>query len=300
MVTVAVPTYERSAQLRRAIESVLAQDYEPIELIISDNASIDGTRELCEDYAARHASIRYVRQPVNVGPIANFEGLRSLARGAYLLFLGDDDWIDSRYVSACVASIDANPGSSLLAGRAMYHRPNGVDADPHPVNISDTDPRRRVLRFCREVRANGVFYGVTPVVLDQRVPALRNVMGSDMVHVMALAYLGPVRTLDEVSLHRTVDGTSVNLANVATVLGLGWFEANAPQVAIAYWIFRDIAIDSALYTELGSWGRLWLGAQAGAIVFLRFVPRAALKFARLQGQAIVIRVRAKVTKAQRR
>jgi glycosyltransferase involved in cell wall biosynthesis len=292
MVTVAVPTYERPGQLRRAIESVLSQDYEPIELIISDNGSTDGTQKLCQDYVDRIPSVRYVRHSVNVGPTLNFEGLRLLARGAYFLFLGDDDWIDSGYVSACVTSIEANPGTSLQAGRAIYHGSDGAHTDHHPVNISDADARRRVLAYCRQVRANGIFYGVTPVAVERCVPALRNVMGCDIVHVMALAYLGPVRTLDEVALHRTIAGTSVNLANVAAVLGVGWFQANAPQVAIAYWVFRDIAFDSPLYSELGRWGRLCLGARAGAIVFLRFVPRATLKFARLQGSALICQLRA--------
>jgi len=295
MVSVALPTYQRASQLRRAIESVLAQDYERIELIISDNASTDGTRELCEEYVARNPSIRYVRQPENVGPTCNFEQLRPLARGEYFLFLGDDDWIDPGYVSACVTSIEAHPGSALVAGRALYHRPGGVNAEPHPVNIEDEDPRRRVLRFCREVRSNGVFYGVMPVAMDRRAPALRNVQGGDMVHVMALAYLGRVRTLEDAALHRTVDGMTVSLANVAATLGLGWFQANAPQIAIAYWIFRDIAIDSPLYADLGRLGRLWLGLRAGSIVFARFVPPASVKFIRLKVSALSRRSRVRVS-----
>jgi glycosyltransferase involved in cell wall biosynthesis len=300
MVTIALPTYQRAAQLRRAIESVMAQDYEPISLIISDNASTDGTRELCEDYAASHPSIRYVRNPVNVGPTPNFEQLRRLAQGDYFLFLGDDDWIDPGYVSACVASIKAHPGSSLVAGLTLYHRADGISADLHPVNISDADPRRRVLKFCRQVRANGVFFGVMPVVIDRRAPALRNVLGGDIVHIMALAYLGSVRTLDGVAVHRTMDGMTVSLANVAATLGLGWFQTNAPQIAISYWIFRDIAVDSPLYAGLGRRGRLWLGLKAGGIVFLRFVPPAVLKFARLQAAATARRLRARGAPGQGR
>ena len=296
--TIAIPTYQRAAQLRRAIESVLAQDYEPIELIISDNASTDGTRELCEDYTARHPSIQYVRQPANVGPTANFQHLRPLAGGDYFMYLGDDDWLDPGYVSACVASIEDNPGRSLVAGRVFYHGPDGVDPDAYPVDIEDVDPRRRVLRYCRGVRANGVFYGVVPTFLDRRVPVMRNVLGGDWLHVMALAYLGQVHTLDEVVVHRTVGGTTVDLANVAATLGLGWFPATAPQIAIAYAVFREIAVESPLYAGLGRRGRIWLGARSGAILFLRFVPGAVVKFARLRAIGVVRRAQARPAPAQ--
>ncbi|MDQ1424317.1 MAG: hypothetical protein QOD72_1815 [Acidimicrobiaceae bacterium] len=290
MVTVALPTYQRATQLQRAIESVLAQDYEPVELIISDNGSTDGTRELCEDYVTRYPSIRYLRQPVNIGPTSNYEGLRPLARGDYFVFLGDDDWLDSRYVSACVASIESNPGSSLVAGQTIYHRVDGVEPDMNPVNLSAANPRRRVLDFCWRVRANSVFYGVTPIADDRRASALRNVMGGDWLRVMAFAYLGSVRTLDDVALHRTAGLKSARLADVGASLGLGWFQTNAPQIAIAYWIFREIAIDSPLYAELGRSGRLRLGLRAGGIIFVRFVPRAMAKFAGLQAAAVARRL----------
>jgi len=282
LVTIGLPTYQRTAKLRRAIESVLAQDYEPLELIISDNASTDGTRELCEEYVSQHAWMRYVRRSENVGPTRNFEGLRPLARGDYFLFLGDDDWLDPGYVSACVAALEAEPGFALVAGRAIYHGPQGQTADPHPVQLEDRRSRRRVLTYCRQVRANGVFYGVMPVDAERAARPLRNVQGGDMLHVMALGYLGRVRTLDDVAVHRSVDGMTVSLANVAATLGLGWFQANLPQLAIVYWVVRDIAFDSPVYAKLGRLGRLTLAAQAGGIVFFRFVPAAVAKFARLR------------------
>jgi glycosyltransferase involved in cell wall biosynthesis len=291
MVTIAVPTYNRAAKLRHAIESVIAQDHAPLELVISDNASTDGTQAVCEEYAARHAWIRYVRQPTNVGPTRNFESVRELARGEFILFLADDDWLDPGYVSACVASIEADPGSSLVAGRTLHHRPASVDVDTDPVNLEDADPRRRVLEYCRQVRGNAVFYGVVPTRVDRQVPVIPNVMGNDWLHVMALAYLGRVRTLDTVTLHRAAGGASVTLANAATTLGLGWIQATAPQIAIAYWVFRDIAIDSPVYAELGRRRRLWLGTRASAIITVRFVPGAVVKFFRLKAGAVGRRLR---------
>jgi glycosyltransferase involved in cell wall biosynthesis len=297
LVTVAIPTYQRASSLRRAIESVVSQDYEPIELIISDNASTDGTRGLCEQYAASRPWIRYVRQDVNIGATANFESLRRLSNGDFFLFLADDDWIDPRFVSACVDALEADPGCALVSARAQHHRRAVVESDRHPANLLADDPRSRLLAYCRSVRGNAAFYGIVPVDVQRQVPPLRNVMGGDMLQVMSLAYLGRVRTLGEVSLHRSMDGMSVSLANVASALGLGRFQAFAPQLAIVYWVFRDIALDSPVYARLPRLARLRLATRAASILFVRFVPAAVLKFARLQSAAAARRWRAPVAEA---
>jgi glycosyltransferase involved in cell wall biosynthesis len=291
LVTVAIPTHQRAMTLRRAVESVVAQDYEPIELIISDNASTDGTRLVCEEYAARHPWIRYVRLDANIGAIANFESLRRRSNGEFFLFLADDDWIDPGLVTACVDALQADPASALVAGRALYHGLGEVKADLHPTNLLAEDSRARVLDYCRTVRGNSVFYGIAPVAVHRNVAPLRNVMGADFLQVLSLAFLGRVRTLEEAGLHRSVDGMAVSLANVAAGLGLSRWQAFAPQVAIVYWVFRDIAFDSPVYAGLGRFARLRLATRAASILFVRFVPGAIVKFARLQGAAVTRRWR---------
>lgn len=282
LVTVAVPTFERSVELARAVDSLLDQDYSPIEIVIGDNASTDDTESVSRSYERKSASVRYVRQSENLGPTPNFESLRSVGTGEYFMYLGDDDWVDPAYVSRCVAELELDANRSLVAGLTCYHRDAEVtDYEPHPITIVGSDGQSRLLSFYRAVRGNGVFYGVVPAWANEAAPPLRNVQGGDMLHVAALAYLGNVATIDDVFVHRTVDGMSVSLANIAATLGLGRFQAQAPQIAIAYWVFRDIAWDSPLYRDEGRFGRLWLGIRAGSIVFVRFVPKAVLKFLRL-------------------
>ncbi len=102
LVTVGIPTYNREQGLRRAVESVLAQRHHPVDLVICDNASTDGTRQMCLELQARHPNIRYVRQDGNVGPTANFNRVFSEARGPYFMWLGDDDWLDADCVGVCL------------------------------------------------------------------------------------------------------------------------------------------------------------------------------------------------------
>ena len=70
-VTVGLPVFNGERYLSEAIESVLAQTFEDFEVVVSDNASTDGTAEIARRYAERDARVRYVRNATNVGPIEN-------------------------------------------------------------------------------------------------------------------------------------------------------------------------------------------------------------------------------------
>ena len=72
--SIGLAVYNGEKYLAEAIESLLAQTFRDFELIISDNASTDGTAEICERYAARDPRIRYSRNTTNIGG-ANNENL---------------------------------------------------------------------------------------------------------------------------------------------------------------------------------------------------------------------------------
>src|SRR6266576_1044088 len=120
LVSVGLPTYNRAPGLKRAIESVLGQDYSNFELIISDNASTDETQRVCEECCARDQRIQYIRQPRNAGARANFLEVLRLARAEYFMWLADDDWLESSYLSCCTEQLIANPDFSMVAGTVNY------------------------------------------------------------------------------------------------------------------------------------------------------------------------------------
>ena len=62
MVSIGIPVYNGEKYIREALDSVLAQTYQNIEVIISDNASTDRTQAICVDYSKRHPRINYFRQ----------------------------------------------------------------------------------------------------------------------------------------------------------------------------------------------------------------------------------------------
>lgn len=98
LISVCIPTYNRLADLKIAIASVIAAANildEPIEILVSDNASPDGTRSYLENLTIENKSITFVywTNNENVGGLNNVKKLISKAKGEYLFFLTDDDLI---------------------------------------------------------------------------------------------------------------------------------------------------------------------------------------------------------------
>jgi glycosyltransferase involved in cell wall biosynthesis len=107
-VTVAIPTFNRVYLLARAVESAMAQSYEDVEIIVSDNCSQDGTRDYLQTLI--DPRIRVLQQPVNVGMVRNWDFCLSKATGEYFLLLSDDDYFqDKDALIKFVASMQEGP-----------------------------------------------------------------------------------------------------------------------------------------------------------------------------------------------
>ncbi len=87
--TVIIPTRERAATLKHAIESCIAQQYENLEILISDNASEDNTRDVVHEF--RDSRIRYINPGHRVSMVENFEFAFSHVQDGYVVSIGDDD-----------------------------------------------------------------------------------------------------------------------------------------------------------------------------------------------------------------
>src|SRR4051794_5883899 len=108
-VSIAIPVYNGEAYLGQAIESAVTQHADGLELLISDNASTDGTASICQRYAARYPFIRYEKNLENVGAAPNYNKLFLQAKGKYIKWLAHDDWIGAGYIQRCAAALGRRP-----------------------------------------------------------------------------------------------------------------------------------------------------------------------------------------------
>src|SRR5690242_6587309 len=93
-VSVCVTTFRHAPFIRQCLESVLEQDFDgAIELLVGDDGSTDGTRDIIADVASRDVRVVPVFHPRNLGPTGNLESLVARAKGGTIAHLdGDDAW----------------------------------------------------------------------------------------------------------------------------------------------------------------------------------------------------------------
>jgi glycosyltransferase involved in cell wall biosynthesis len=262
LISVGIPTFNRAATLRRAAESVLGQSHGKLELLISDNASEDGTAELCAELLARDERVRYVRQPRNLGPTANFNTLFERMSGEFVMVLSDDDWLAGDYLERCLSELRARPELVLACGIARYLDGQRVVRDGRDIELTQEDPAARVLAYISDVDENGVFYGLMPRAVLRAAAPLRNVLGNDWLLAAAVAVQGQLTTLTETHLYRELGGTSADIPKLVRTLGLPRRHARVPHLIIARELIRDIAGRAAPYRELSPPRRALLGLRA--------------------------------------
>jgi len=105
LVSCIVPVFNGERYLAEALDSILAQQYEPLEIIVADDGSTDGTPAIARSYGDR---VRVVRQPNAGAPAARNLGLRS-ARGELIAFLDSDDLWHREKLARQVARFVARP-----------------------------------------------------------------------------------------------------------------------------------------------------------------------------------------------
>ena len=112
-VTIGLPVRNGVETIERCVASLLAQSFTDFEIIVSDNASTDQTRELVEGLARSDDRIRLVSHPENVGVMENFRHVLSLAQTPYFMWAAaDDSWAPS-FLDRLVHELDANPDADL-------------------------------------------------------------------------------------------------------------------------------------------------------------------------------------------
>jgi glycosyltransferase involved in cell wall biosynthesis len=203
-VTIAVPVYNGERYLRETLECITAQTFSDFEVVISDNASTDGTEWICRDFAARDSRVRYVRNIRNVGMAANFEQLVQLARGDYFKLATADDRFDARLVGECVAVLDAHPEVALCYGKTTLIDQDGKTIRQYEDNL-DLRQTRAATRFwlvLERQRLVNVVHGVVRTAALRRAGPLGTYVGADMVLVPAIALQGQFRELPEYLFYR--------------------------------------------------------------------------------------------------
>jgi len=113
LVSICIPTYNSERYLRESLESIVAQTYKNYEVIVSDNASTDGTLAILDEYVQKYG-FQLHRNRENIGAHANFNKLISLAKGEYVAIYHSDDVYDKTIVEELVKVLNGDDSIGIV------------------------------------------------------------------------------------------------------------------------------------------------------------------------------------------
>ncbi len=114
-VTIGLPVYNGEKYIKEAINSALSQTFSNFKLLISDNASTDGTEQICREIAKEDSRIEYIRHHENMGALNNFRYVQQKAEHSdYFIWLASDDRLLPSFLERAVETLDADPECGLV------------------------------------------------------------------------------------------------------------------------------------------------------------------------------------------
>jgi glycosyltransferase involved in cell wall biosynthesis len=194
-VSIGVPVYNGDNFLEAALDSILAQTYKDFELIISDNASLDRTQIICEQYAAYDPRIRYYRNHENLGAAQNYNNVFNLSIGDYFKWAAHDDICAPQFLERCVEILDHEPEVVLCYPRTSLIDEHGVMIGDYldSLDLRSPFPHQRFEQYHKRYRTpamcNPIFGLIRAETLKQTV-LIRSYPGSDMILLGELALRG--------------------------------------------------------------------------------------------------------------
>lgn len=125
LVTALVPTYNGAAFIMRTLESLAAQTWPHLEILIGDDCSTDDTLEVVRRFAADHPNTRVLQRDANLGWLRNSNDLMANARGELMFFAFHDDVVASTYVEKLVTALAGNDRAVLAFSDMEVHELDG-------------------------------------------------------------------------------------------------------------------------------------------------------------------------------
>lgn len=214
LVSIAIPAYNCERYIAQSIESLLSQSFGDFELVISDNASTDGTEAVCRRYEALDARVRYVRRSENIGGPGNFRYVFSLCSGRYHKWSTADDHWHPEFLREAVAVLEARPDVVLC-----YPKTQLIDADGNKIEdyddkleLDSDSPRQRFRDLFRIIGLCNAHLGLLRRDAMLKTRLIASHLASDIDFLAEMALLGKFHVLPDVRFYRRFHAASSSWA----------------------------------------------------------------------------------------
>ncbi|MGW8761652.1 glycosyltransferase family 2 protein [Streptomyces sp. NPDC055815] len=212
--TIGLPVYNGEEYLAESLDALLGQTYEDFELVISDNASTDGTQEISRAYTAKDSRVRYVRLPRNVGATPNHNRVFAECRTELFKWASHDDLYARDLLRRCVEALDEHPDVILAHADQAVIDEDGRVKVPYEYGLATASPHAPV-RFRSMLFEPGGddFYGVIRTDVLRRVKPLDSYHHADRTFVCEIGLHGRFHQVPELLYFRRDHPTRAERAN---------------------------------------------------------------------------------------
>jgi glycosyltransferase involved in cell wall biosynthesis len=212
IVSVGLPVYNGENYLSDALDSLLAQTFADFELILSDNASTDGTEAICREYAKKDSRIRFFRSETNYGAAWNFNNTFRMARGKYFKWAAHDDLHHPLFLERCVEILEQDASVVLCFARTAVIDSDGKEAGEliYRTDLHAASRKQRFLHFASTEHIVHEIFGLIRADVLRNTPLIGPYLGSDLVLLGKLSLYGPfIQVPERLFLHREHDKRSM-------------------------------------------------------------------------------------------
>lgn len=227
-ITIGIPVYNGEEFLEEKISSILDQDYNNFELIISDNCSTDSTKKICEKFAIKDKRIRFFSHKENLGPNWNFNFILQKAEGEYFIWTAVDDKILPGFFEKNISILETNEqivcsisqvkpygekteyleNKNIKKGLGKIKK-NLINSLTPMKNYSTSGAYEEKIRMYLKLRGHQqVFYGIFRTAQLRKFFVSEFITGFDLATMLNALKFGDFFVLDQVLNYRYDGGTS--------------------------------------------------------------------------------------------
>lgn len=158
LITIGLPLYNAEVYLDECLAGLLRQTMVDFEIIVSDNASTDCTRDTVRKYMSTDSRIRLIEHPENYGALKNYQSVLDVAQGEFFLWRAHDDWSDDNYLEVLTGALQEHPDKSFAVPKLVYVDSDDKTVCTHAFASMPSHPRwKRIKMLLMQERAPWVY-----------------------------------------------------------------------------------------------------------------------------------------------
>lgn len=280
-VSVVLPVFNEEAHLADTLESLLRQTYSDFEIILSDNASTDGTEAICLEKARQDSRIRYRRNETNVGSIQNFWLALRECRGEFLICAAGHDRWATNFIEACLRPLREHPDVVLAYSAARW-----LESGDHigqnigyPLDTRSLPKERRFHEVIQRIDSYAV-YGIYRRTAFEKLSPMQNCFAPDQLLLAELSLIGAFAFVPETTFYLRRTHDIAHLQRHLNKLHLRLGPADSTKICVD--MFRNYFTLVEKYCD-GGWNRIGLKWKITELLFRRW--RRLLLFILMAGWA---------------